>query len=79
LSEKILRMGCVLIVRSDVMLRLRQSLVDAEKQLSGFKLRCSEAEADLSVTKRELVTAKSDCSFYPINYPLLLRPHEINT
>lgn len=49
------------------MLRLRQNLVDAEKQLSEFKLRCSEAEADLSVTKRELVTAKSDCSFYPTN------------
>lgn len=50
------------------MLRLRQSLVDAEKQLSEFKLRCSEVEAELSVTKRELVTAQSDCSFYPSNH-----------
>lgn len=67
-----------MIVRSDVMLRLRQSLVDAEKQLSEFKLRCSEAEAELSITKRELITAKSDCSFYPKKYPLRLRVHEIN-
>ncbi|KAI5841482.1 hypothetical protein DFP73DRAFT_126147 [Morchella snyderi] len=47
---------------SDVMLRLRQSLVDAEKQLSEYKLRCSEVEAELSATKRELVTAQSDLS-----------------
>jgi hypothetical protein len=47
------------------MLRLRQSLVDAEKQLSEYKLRCSEVEAELSATKRELVTAQSDCSSNP--------------
>ncbi|KAI5796751.1 HOOK protein-domain-containing protein, partial [Pyronema domesticum] len=47
---------------SEVMLKLRQTLVDAEKELSELKRKHSEVEAELLTVKRELVTAKSDLS-----------------
>ena len=48
--------------RSEVMIKLRQNLVDAETQLSEIKRQQSETMADLVTTKRALVTAQSDCT-----------------
>ncbi|RPB02593.1 hypothetical protein L873DRAFT_1673240 [Choiromyces venosus 120613-1] len=47
---------------SEIMLKLRQNLVDAEEQLINLKRKFAEVEAELSVTKKELITAKSDLS-----------------
>ncbi|KAA8911349.1 HOOK protein-domain-containing protein [Sphaerosporella brunnea] len=47
---------------SEVMLKLRQNYLETQEQLSAAKLRISELEADLSTTKRALVTAQSDLS-----------------
>ena len=47
---------------SEVMLRLRRDYVESQNQLSEIKLRVSELEAEMSLTKRALVTAQSDCT-----------------
>ncbi|KAF8245809.1 hypothetical protein K440DRAFT_603277 [Wilcoxina mikolae CBS 423.85] len=47
---------------SEVMLKLRQNLVDAETELSEIKRQQSETAAELAITKRALVTAQSDLS-----------------
>jgi protein HOOK3 len=47
--------------RSKVMLKLRQSLLDVEEQLSEIRRKHSETLAELDNAKRELVTARSDC------------------
>ncbi|KAI5852230.1 hypothetical protein BZA05DRAFT_39268 [Tricharina praecox] len=47
---------------SEVMLKLRQSYVDSQSQLSEIKIKVSELEAELATTKRALVTAQSDLS-----------------
>ncbi|KAI5819085.1 HOOK protein-domain-containing protein, partial [Pyronema omphalodes] len=57
-----LRKYQLILCRSEVMLKLRQTLVDAEKELSELKRKHSEVEAELLTVKRELVTAKSDLS-----------------
>lgn len=43
------------------MLNLRQSLIDKEAEVLELKRKYSEDAAELSKTKRELVTAQSDC------------------
>ncbi|KAF8454965.1 HOOK protein-domain-containing protein [Terfezia claveryi] len=45
---------------SDVLLRIRQNLVDQEAELTSTKKKLSEITAELTTTKRELVTVKSD-------------------
>ena len=45
------------------MLKLRQNLVDAEEQLIDLKRKFAEVDAELSVTKKELTIAKSDCLY----------------
>ncbi|KAF8426574.1 hook-related protein family [Tirmania nivea] len=47
---------------SDVLLRIRQNLVDQEVELTSTKKKLSEITAELTTTKRELVTVKSDLS-----------------
>lgn len=46
---------------SEVLLKLRERLVDREQELSETKKKLSDVEAKLAITEKELVTAKSDC------------------
>lgn len=57
-----LRGGGPLAEGSDVLLRIRQNLVDQEAELTSTKKKLSEITAELTTTKRELVTVKSDLS-----------------
>ncbi|KAF8468402.1 hypothetical protein BDZ91DRAFT_109337 [Kalaharituber pfeilii] len=57
-----LRGGGPLDEGSDVLLKLRQNLVDRELELTDTKKKLSEMSAELTSTKRELVTVKSDLS-----------------
>lgn len=44
-----------------MLLQIRQNLVDQEEELASTKKKLSEIIAELTTTKRELVTVKSDC------------------
>lgn len=55
--------------RSDILLKLRENVLANDAEVSKLRKEVTELEADLSVTKRALVTAQSDCeepysSFY---------------
>lgn len=47
--------------RSEVLLKLRETLVARERELTDVKKKLTELEAMHAQTNRELVTAKSDC------------------
>jgi protein HOOK3 len=46
---------------SEVLLKLRESVVSNDAEISKLRKQVAELEADLSVTKRALITAQSDC------------------
>ena len=50
------------IYSSAVMLKLRQTLLDTEKQLMELKIKHSEVMAELTTTQHALTTARSDLS-----------------
>ena len=59
------------------MLKLRQNLVDAEEQLIDLKRKFAEVDAELSVTKKELTTAKSDCLYSSIPHTSYFSRHNV--
>jgi len=59
------------------MLKLRRNLVDAEEQLIDLKRKFAEVDAELSVAKKELTTAKSDRLYSLIPHTSYLSRHDV--